>query len=48
MQPGRRHRYAVNELGLREVMGVDIVETESHASWMAFLRSLIARGLAGV
>ncbi len=40
--------YAVNDLGVREVIGVDIVETESHASWMAFLRSLIARGLKGV
>ena len=40
--------YAVNEHGMREVIGVDIVDTESHASWLAFLRSLIARGLRGV
>jgi putative transposase len=40
--------YAVNEHGMREVIGVDLVETESHASWMGFLRSLVARGLRGV
>lgn len=40
--------YAVNEHGMREVIGVDLVETESHASWLGFLRSLVARGLHGV
>lgn len=40
--------YAVNEHGMREVIGVDLVETESHASWLSFLRSLVARGLHGV
>jgi putative transposase len=40
--------YAVNEFGLREVIGVDLVETESHTSWLGFLRSLVARGLSGV
>ena len=29
--------YAVNEHGLREVIGVDIVDTESRASWLEFM-----------
>lgn len=40
--------YAVNAQGLREVIGVDVVETESRESWVQFLRSLVARGLHGV
>ena len=39
---------AVNGEGHREIIGFDIVTTESTASWTAFLRSLVARGLSGV
>jgi len=39
---------AVNVEGRREIVGFDIVTTESTASWTAFLRSLVARGLCGV
>ena len=39
---------AVNGDGVREVLGVDVVTAEDGASWTAFLRSLVARGLAGV
>ena len=40
--------YAVSEQGYREVLGVDVVETESRESWTHFLRGLVARGLHGV
>ncbi len=40
--------YGVHESGRREVIGLDIGETESEAFWVAFLRSLRERGLAGV
>jgi transposase-like protein len=40
--------YAVNEYGLREIIGIDVVETESRESWTHFLRGLVARGLHGV
>ena len=40
--------YAVHESGGREVIGLDIGEVESGAFWVEFLRSLKARGLAGV
>jgi len=39
---------AVNEQGHREVLGLDVVTTEDGAGWLAFLRSLVARGLKGV
>ena len=39
---------AVNVEGRREVVGFDIVTTESTVAWTAFLRSLVARGLSGV
>ena len=39
---------AVNVEGRREIIGFDIVTTESTASWTEFLRSLVARGLSGV
>ncbi|MGB4745111.1 MAG: IS256 family transposase, partial [Candidatus Microthrix parvicella] len=39
---------AVNGEGRREIIGFDIVTTESTASWTAFLRGLVARGLSGV
>jgi transposase-like protein len=40
--------YAVHETGRREVIGLDIGETETEAFWVAFLRSLRERGLTGV
>jgi transposase-like protein len=40
--------YAVHETGRREVIGLDIGEIETEAYWVAFLRSLRERGLAGV
>lgn len=39
---------AVNNEGRREIIGFDIVTTESTSSWTEFLRSLVARGLSGV
>ncbi len=39
---------AVNADGYREVLGVDVITTEDGAGWLAFLRSLVARGLTGV
>ena len=40
--------YAVHESGVREVIGIDIGETESEAFWIEFCRSLRSRGLNGV
>jgi putative transposase len=40
--------YAVHDSGVREVIGLDLGEVESEAFWVEFLRSLRARGLAGV
>lgn len=40
--------YAVHESGRREVIGLDIGETETEAFWVEFLRDLVARGPAGV
>jgi transposase-like protein len=40
--------YAVHEAGYREVIALDVGATESEAFWREFLRSLVARGLAGV
>lgn len=34
--------------GWRRVLGVDVVDTESHDSWLAFLRAIRLRGAAGV
>ena len=39
---------AVSQQGFREILGVDVVTAEDGASWLAFLRGLKARGLAGV
>jgi putative transposase len=33
---------------LRESLGLDVVTSEDGAAWLAFLRSLVARGLSGV
>lgn len=40
--------YAVNQDGVREVIGLDLGEVESEAFWLEFLRGLRARGLDGV
>jgi transposase-like protein len=39
---------AVNSEGRREIVGVDTFTEESGPAWTAFLRDLVARGLAGV
>ena len=38
----------VNSQGQREILGMDVGASEDGAFWMAFLRSLNARGLSGV
>jgi putative transposase len=38
----------VNDDGQREVLGLDLGPSEDGAFWLAFLRSLVARGLGGV
>lgn len=40
--------YGVREDGRRELLGIDVVDTESAESWTTFLRGLRERGLAGV
>ena len=40
--------YAVHELGRREVIGLDVGESETESFWREFLRGLRARGLSGV
>jgi putative transposase len=42
------HAVAVNREGYRESLGLDVVTSEDGAAWLAFLRGLLARGLAGV
>jgi transposase-like protein len=42
------HAVAVNCDGFRESLGLDVVTSEDGAAWLAFLRSLVARGLSGV
>ena len=37
-----------DEHGWRRVLGVAVVDTESHDSWLAFLRRIRARGVTGV
>ena len=37
-----------DEDGWRRVLGVAVVDTESHDSWLAFLRKVRARGVTGV
>ena len=39
---------AVNSEGRREILGLAVGTSEDHAFWLAFLRSLLARGLSGV
>jgi transposase-like protein len=38
----------VNAQGYREILGLDLITTEDGAGWLAFCRSLVARGLSGV
>ncbi|NDU72151.1 IS256 family transposase [Actinomadura sp. DSM 109109] len=38
----------VNADGHREILGVEVTSAEDGAGWVAFLRGLVARGLAGV
>lgn len=38
----------VNADGHREILGLDVATAEDGAGWLAFLRSLVARGLSGV
>jgi putative transposase len=38
----------VNASGYREILGIDVASSEDGAGWLAFLRGLVARGLAGV
>ena len=42
------HAVGANPDGYRESLGLDVVTSEDGASWTAFLRSLVARGLTGV
>jgi putative transposase len=42
------HAVGVNCDGFRESLGLDVVTSEDGAAWLAFLRSLVARGLNGV
>src|SRR5712692_3723872 len=42
------HAVGVNRDGFRESLGLDVVTAEDGAAWLAFLRSLVARGLSGV
>lgn len=39
---------ATNREGKREILGIDVGTSETGAFWLAFLRSLRARGLSGV
>jgi putative transposase len=39
---------AVNAEGRREVLGLELSTAEDGASWLGFLRGLVARGLSGV
>ena len=42
------HAVGVNKDGFRESLGLDVVTSEDGAAWLAFMRGLVARGLAGV
>jgi transposase-like protein len=42
------HAVGVNRDGYRESLGLDVVTSEDGSAWTAFLRGLVARGLAGV
>ena len=38
----------VNSDGYREILGLEVITSEDGAGWLAFLRSLVSRGLSGV
>ena len=40
--------HGVHESGRREILGLDVGESETEAFWTDFLRSLVKRGLVGV
>jgi putative transposase len=40
--------HGVHETGRREILGLDVGESETEAFWTEFLRGLVARGLVGV
>src|SRR4051795_9300608 len=40
--------HGVHETGRREIIGLDVGESETEAFWTEFLRGLVARGLVGV
>jgi transposase-like protein len=40
--------HGVHETGRREILGLDVGESETDAFWTDFLRSLVKRGLIGV
>ncbi len=42
------HAVGVNAEGFRESLGLDVVTAEDGAAWLAFVRGLVVRGLAGV
>ena len=42
------HAVGVNRDGFRESLGLEVVTVEDGAGWLAFVRSLVARGLSGV
>src|SRR3989475_6756927 len=42
------HAVGVNRDGFRESLALDVVTAEDGAAWLAFVRGLVARGLAGV
>ena len=42
------HAVGVNRDGFRESLGLDVVTAEDGAAWLAYMRGLVARGLAGV
>ncbi len=42
------HAVGVNAEGFRESLGLDVVTSKDGAAWLAYMRSLVARGLAGV
>jgi putative transposase len=38
----------ITQDGRREILGAEVITSEDQAGWLAFLRSLVARGLSGV
>lgn len=40
--------YGITDQGMRELIGIEIVDTESYDSWPFFFRKLLERGLTGI